>query len=187
MNTQRKGPVWEAVQLALEAAPVEELLKKACEAKRNIYDDMRQMSYDNGILDGLITRLVPDAVANGYPSLLGCWTTRLVPDAVANGLWVAGWWDGGSALDDSYNGKQASLIPVEKWRDQRSRRVIEIAEDVIYGGAASVTSKAIAENLRNESFEGSIRDLAVSAGNILARAEGWRKVKAGEYAPIMDN
>jgi hypothetical protein len=167
MNTQRKGPVWEAVQLALEAAPVEELLKKACEAKRNIYDDMRQMSYDNGILDGLITRLVPDAVANG--------------------LWVAGWWDGGSALDDSYNGKQASLIPVEKWRDQRSRRVIEIAEDVIYGGAASVTSKAIAENLRNESFEGSIRDLAVSAGNILARAEGWRKVKAGEYAPIMDN
>ena len=167
MNTQRKGPVWEVVQLALEAAPVEELLKKACEAKRNIYDDMRQMSYDNGILDGLITRLVPDAVANG--------------------LWVAGWWDGGSALDDSYNGKQASLIPVEKWRDQRSRRVIEIAEDVIYGGAASVTSKAIAENLRNESFEGSIRDLAVSAGNILARAEGWRKVKAGEYAPIMDN
>ena len=153
--------------MALEAAPVEELLKKACEAKRNIYDDMRQMSYDNGILDGLITRLVPDAVANG--------------------LWVAGWWDGGSALDDSYNGKQASLIPVEKWRDQRSRRVIEIAEDVIYGGAASVTSKAIAENLRNESFEGSIRDLAVSAGNILARAEGWRKVKAGEYAPIMDN
>ena len=102
-------------------------------------------------------------------------------------------------MDDSYNGKQASLvgsalhliatmaIPVEKWRDQRSRRVIEIAEDVIYGGAASVTSKAIAENLRNESFEGSIRDLAVSAGNILARAEGWRKVKAGEYAPIMDN
>ena len=167
MNTQRKGPVWEAVQLALEAAPVEELLKKACEAKRNIYDDMRQMSYDNGILDGLITRLVPDAVANG--------------------LWVAGWWDGSSALDDSYNGKQASLIPVEKWARPTVSSRHRNSRGCYLRGSGIRNQQSYRREFENESFEGSIRDLAVSAGNILARAEGWRKVKAGEYAPIMDN
>ena len=53
-----------------------------------------------------------------------------------------------------------------------------------YEGTASVRSVAVAEELQKEGYEGSTRNLAVSVGNTLARAEDWEKVSPGEYAPI---
>lgn len=66
----------------------------------------------------------------------------------------------------------------------RAKRVVAIAEGLIRDGAKTVATKAIAERLRAEGDEGKPRNLAVAAGNVLARVQGWERVRDGEYAPI---
>ena len=66
----------------------------------------------------------------------------------------------------------------------RSRRALEIASKLVADGATAVSARAIAEVLGKEGFQGSVRDLTISAGNVLARAEGWRRIRRGEYEPV---
>jgi len=48
-------------------------------------------------------------------------------------------------------------------------------------GDGTVSGKAVAEQLRNEGDQTPIRNLAVSAGNLMARSNEWETVKPGVY------
>ena len=116
-----------------------------------------ELAQENGILDNLVARLIPVAE------------------------WVNCWWDvAGSAIGSA--GSPVRLIPSHT--STRTRRVLEVAEDRNYDGESTVTSKGIAEQFRNDGYEGSVRDLSVSVGNILTRSKLWVRVGAGEYERV---
>lgn len=78
----------------------------------------------------------------------------------------------------------ASPVTSRRMARDRSLRTLEIAESMVADGANRVSSRAIAEALRSEGFQEPVRALAVSAGNTLARAHGWHRIKPGAYAPV---
>jgi hypothetical protein len=71
-----------------------------------------------------------------------------------------------------------------KATSKRAQRVFLIASEMVNRGAKTVTAKDVARRLRLDGEELSEKDLATAAGNILSRAEGWKRVKPGVYAPV---
>ncbi len=67
---------------------------------------------------------------------------------------------------------------------ERTRRVVQIAADIASRGNRTVAAKDIARRLKAEGEQLPEKDLATAAGNILARADGWRRVKPGVYTPV---
>lgn len=63
----------------------------------------------------------------------------------------------------------------------RARRTLEIANAIVGGGASTVTTKEVADQLRTEGDTLAPNNLATAIGNILTRAGGWRRVRSGEY------
>ena len=106
----------------MEDGSEEEFLRRARDTKRRNYEIVMELAQENGILDNLVARLIPDAE------------------------WVNCWWDvAGSAIGSA--GSPVRLIPSHT--STRTRRVLEVAEDRNYDGESTVTSKGIAEQFRN--------------------------------------
>ncbi len=59
-----------------------------------------------------------------------------------------------------------------------------IASEMVNRGAKTVSAREIAHRLRIDGEELAEKDLATAAGNILARASGWRRVRPGVYEPV---
>jgi hypothetical protein len=71
-------------------------------------------------------------------------------------------------------------------KSTRPERVVAIAKALLSQGAKTVTAKDIAEQLQREGESATIQNLTISAGNILYRTTGWKRVKPGEYAPTQE-
>ena len=157
-HKMRTGPLWEVLRLAAEDVPEQLFLEKATKAKDELCDQIHDIWREIQVLDNLVARLVPNAT------------------------WEAGW---GSAFSRRANQQQSTSqtthsVPVGR---DKGVRVLEIAKVRISGGAKQVKSKDIVPILKREGFAGSDRDLSISVGNILARAEGWERIKPGVYKP----
>jgi len=63
----------------------------------------------------------------------------------------------------------------------KRERVVTIAREFSEKGVQVVKASEIAERLAQEGFEGSLRNLATAAGNVLARRDEWAILRPGEY------
>jgi len=141
--------------LVLQSASPEDIRREAWATKRRLTEE--NWALWRSIL------LIDQIVAN-YAS------------AVVDATWVWGWANEPQTSAPTAQGSKAT--------SDRGARVLRIAADMVNQGAKIVTSKEIAKRLKVEGDESSEKDLATGAGNILTRAEGWRKVRPGEYAPV---
>ena len=155
MATQREGLVWEALRLAADGAPKDEFLAKAMEAKRDIIAVAYRLWKEVLLLDDTVGIVAPDDP------------------------WTAGW-----TLDLLPGKTTVEPIAPAKTSADKARRILELADSMLDGGGGFVKSGDIAAILKGEGYEGPVRDLAVSAGNILSRSENWQKVTPGEYSPV---
>ena len=152
----RDGLVWDAVRLAADGAPVEQFLEKAMEAKTHIAKRAYNLWREVQILDDMVDYLAPDEP------------------------WVKGW-----SLDLA-TGESRAASPLSNPNDSkqdgsaRARRILEIADGLL-ADADTVLSKGIATILLEEGYKGRIRDLSVSAGNVLSRSDRWKRFGPGEY------
>ena len=156
MHAQRRGLLWEVLRLVASDVPEEEFLAKAKEAQNEMRDRFYELWREVNVLDNLVIRVVPHAdwtagVASDEREVRSPATSATPPTSI--------------------------FIPAQS----RTDRVLEIAQAEIAKGATSVTSKKIADVLISQGANSSPRDLAVSAGNILARNPGWIRVRSGEY------
>ncbi|HEY8695208.1 MAG TPA: hypothetical protein VIR57_20965 [Chloroflexota bacterium] len=71
--------------------------------------------------------------------------------------------------------------PQQLRQPNRTQRILEVARKMAESGDGTVSGKAVAEQLRNEGDQTPIRNLAVSAGNLMARSNEWETVKPGVY------
>lgn len=158
MSEEREGAYWEALRLATENSPVDEFVTKAREAQDEITAAWWELFRRSTILDNLVADLAPDVE------------------------WTAGT---NSAGRDPYGRlpRQLTGTPSALSRTPRGERVMEIAGALLVAGEI-VTTTAIVETLQREGYEGEARNLSVSVGNVLARNDGWERLRAGEYAPV---
>ena len=158
MAAQPEGPLWDAIRLAGEGAREEDFLAKAQEAKENITNRFYELWRETAILDSLVVRVAPSAV------------------------WHEGIQERQSSIPPGP--PPAEVPPKRPSASARGRRTLVLAQQAAKAGATTVNSKNIAEHLSAEGFSGSIRDLSVGVGNILARSGAWKRIGPGEYQPI---
>ena len=169
----RRVNYWEALRLAAEGAPIEEFIEVAAKAQGEIADEYYRLWQETAILDNLVARIAPEAAwVSGVPSTgrdaFGRLVVRTPPmEPIQKALLPT-----------------QAVLPTQALLRTRTARIMEIAQELIANGAVTVWSAQIAKILRREGVEGLPRDLAVSAGNVLARTDGWEKVQPGEYAPV---
>lgn len=72
-------------------------------------------------------------------------------------------------------------VPAGTVIPDRARRTLEIANAIVGGGASTVRTKDVADQLRTEGDPLAPNNLATAIGNILTRTGGWRRVRSGEY------
>ena len=166
-NEKRKGAYWEAVRLATEGAPIADFVAKAREAKEEIMDRWYEVWRQSSVLDNLVADLAPHVE-----------------------------WKSGASSDrtrDVYGRPGARLVtqtttsptPPPARRPTRADRIRAIAEDLHEGGS-TIHTAAIVAALQNEGFQGPGRNLSVAVGNVLARSNGWHRVRPGEYGKITE-
>ena len=159
MSTEQTA-FWKALAIGASREATPEFINIARQAKEDIMDAYYELARMVAILDNLVVQLAPEAN----------WT----PGAI------------GSSARDAYGrpiARPTAIIPYVT-SPSRTDRILEISEWLMaLEETTSVRSVAVAEELQKEGYEGTIRNLAVSVGNTLARAEGWEKVGPGEYAP----
>lgn len=154
----------------MEASAYESLVKKAAElfargtdqkeiitelrnVKQTLTDHIFAINRANNLLDAIQAAVAPDYEWQ-YAEGQG-WTMRLKASAVASAPGVA-------------VGRRA--------------RILELAAAAVARGETTIQTKAIAEQLRAEGHTPHVSDLSTAVGNVLSRAEGWRRVAPGEYA-----
>ena len=152
VDTQPVGPLWDAIQLALQGVPEEEFIAKAKEAKEDITDRFYDLWHETTILDNLVARIAPAAD------------------------WVAGVIERPAEATSN----RPPTTPPAKTPSTRQRKILEFADAFTADGGGIVLSSEIAEQLSNDGFPGSERDLAVSVGNVLNRS-GWKRIEPGRY------
>jgi hypothetical protein len=143
------------MELVLKGAGADDIRKEAWATKKRLTEENWALWRAITLMDQIVINYAPDA------------------------SWQFGWVQDPQAVAAAQVGVQGV-----KPSSDRAARVISIATGMVNQGAKTVTSKAIGDRLRLEGDEASSKDLATGAGNVLARAEGWRKVRPGEYAPV---
>ena len=160
MSTEHAA-FWKALTLGACRVPTAEFIVIARQAKEEIVDAYYELGRMVAILDNLVVQVAPEID----------WTSGAT-----------------TGLDRDVYGRPLPRVAFPNVTSpSRTDRILEISERLIAmadEGTTSVRSVAVAEELQREGYEGSIRNLAVSVGNTLARAEGWYKVGPGEYGPI---
>ena len=152
MTNEREGRAWDVARFAASGAPVEEVIERALQAKADITRHAYELWRQAVVVDGVISLLAPDLE----------WTSGWATDLIAEPA------------------QYVELVPTRKITD-RSQRGLEIAEEMANAGSGVVTSKAVAEQLSAEGYEGKLRDISVSIGNLLFRSDNWLKAEAGQY------
>lgn len=157
MSEQRTGPLWQAIRLAADGAPEGEFLARAREAKEAITDSFYTLWREITVLDNLVARVAPSA----------------------------DWQEGIQERHGSGPSSRPPTTAPTQSASVRQRRILELANKFADGGATSVSSKAIAEQLVVDGFPGSMRNLSVSVGNVLARSGDWQRGRPGEYEKVL--
>ena len=168
MTEERISAYWQVLRLATENAPVDEFVNKAREAKEEISSAWWELYRRSNVLDNLVADLAPEVE------------------------WHTGVNTGGR---DPYGRPTADLRVVEAprfsvrqvpGRAARSDRIIEIADALSEADDDdTVYTSAVVEALQREGYEGNKRNLSVSVGNVLFRADGWMRQAAGKYIRII--
>ena len=153
MVTQ-EGKAWDAIRLALEGPSDAEFLKKAHEAKQQLSASMYDLWREINLLDALVAQIAPGAT----------WQTGFLQAA------------------ELTNKSTVDLIPSQqRFVQTRAERILEIADEMVGNGTNPVISKEIVAVLRREGERTPEANLAVSVGNVLARAEDWKRIGPGTY------
>lgn len=114
---------------------------------------------------------------------LAFWRWLNLADTLVNAYAPDSSWPYGLLLPAAPGTPQATQ---QQAQSPRGARVLAMATAMVTDEKArTVTAKAIAERLQRDGETGSLKDLATSAGNILARSNDWRRVKPGEYEPAV--
>lgn len=153
---ESQDPIKMLMALVIQGALPTEIRSAAWRSKRDLTDANFALYRNILLIDQIVANYAVEAV---------------------DPTWVWGW----------ANEPQQPTAPVQSSNagvSDRVSRVLRIAHDLINQGEKVVMSKEVARRLKLEGDDSSEKDLATGAGNILARAEGWRKIRPGMYAPV---